>query len=64
MFQIDTTDLFNSPMLETTTISAPGGVVSWQPQSIYVLNLAQDSTVFFWRCSIDSLGNNLHRHYL
>ncbi|MEO8591332.1 MAG: C25 family cysteine peptidase [Flavobacteriales bacterium] len=57
VFQIDTTDLFNSPILETTTITAPGGVVSWQPQSIYALNSVADSTVFFWRCSIDSVGN-------
>jgi hypothetical protein len=32
-------------------------VVSWQPQSIYALNTQQDSLVFYWRCSIDSVGN-------
>jgi hypothetical protein len=63
VFQIDTTDLFNSPMLESTTISAPGGVVSWQPTSIYSLNSAQDSTVFYWRCSIDSVGNGSYNWY-
>jgi len=57
VFQIDTTDLFNSPMLETTLFTAPGGVISWQPQTIYILNAVEDSTVFFWRCSIDSVGN-------
>ncbi|MCC6540613.1 MAG: hypothetical protein IT225_00180 [Flavobacteriales bacterium] len=63
IFQIDTTDLFNSPVLESTTITAPGGVVTWQPQSIYALNGAQDSTVFFWRCSIDSTGNGGYNWY-
>ncbi|MBK8500508.1 MAG: hypothetical protein IPL52_17230 [Flavobacteriales bacterium] len=65
VFQIDTTDLFNSPLLETTLMQAPGGVVSWQPSSIYAINAVQDSTVFFWRCSIDSAssGNNAYNWY-
>lgn len=62
VFQIDTTDRFNSPMLEMASVTAPGGVVSWQPQSIYSLN-TQDSTVFFWRCSIDSTGNDGYNWY-
>ena len=57
VFQIDTTDLFNSPIRETHTLQAPGGVVSWQPQSIFALNALQDSTVFYWRCSIDSASS-------
>lgn len=57
VFQIDTADTFNSPVLETTTVNAPGGVVSWQPASIYAQTGQQDSTVYFWRCSIDSTGN-------
>jgi hypothetical protein len=63
LFQIDTTDLFNSPLLETTSITAPGGVVSWTPQNIYALNSQVDSTVFFWRCSIDSTGNGSFNWY-
>lgn len=63
VFQIDTTDLFNSPMLETHTSMAPGGVVSWQPQTIYTLNATSDSTVFYWRCSIDSVGNGAYNWY-
>jgi hypothetical protein len=58
LFQIDTIDTYDSPMLEQGTVSAPGGVVSWQPQSIYTLNTQQDSLVFFWRCSVDSAGND------
>lgn len=63
VFQIDTTDHFNSPMLETATITAPGGVVTWQPSTIYALNAQQDSTVFYWRCSIDSTGNQGYNWY-
>ncbi|MCB0791505.1 MAG: hypothetical protein H6595_08010 [Flavobacteriales bacterium] len=57
-FQIDTTAHFNSPVMESTTITAPGGVISWQPQQIFSLNTQTDSTVFFWRCSPDSSADN------
>jgi hypothetical protein len=57
VIQIDTTDQYNSPVMEQATIQAPGGVVSWTPSSIYALNQLQDSLVFYWRCSIDSVGN-------
>lgn len=56
IFQIDTTDLFNSPVMEQHSFMAPGGVVEWQPSSIYALNTAQDSVVYFWRCTLDSVG--------
>ncbi|HEX2617594.1 MAG TPA: C25 family cysteine peptidase, partial [Flavobacteriales bacterium] len=57
IFQIDTTDLFNSPVMEQGAVVAPGGVLHWQPQSIYALNNTVDSLVFFWRCTVDSTGN-------
>src|SRR5690606_34585729 len=63
LFQIDTTDLYNSPMMESATLQAPGGVVSWQPQNIYGLNAVNDSTVFYWRCTIDSTGNGGYNWY-
>ncbi len=56
VFQIDTTDSFDSPVMQGTVINAPGGVVSWSPPGIFSLNATQDSTVFFWRCSRDSSG--------
>ncbi|HMN05283.1 MAG TPA: C25 family cysteine peptidase [Flavobacteriales bacterium] len=56
IFQIDTTDLFNSPIMEQHALAAPGGVVEWHPSSIYAINAIQDSVVFFWRCSLDSAG--------
>lgn len=56
LFQIDTTDTFDSPLFEQHAVTAPGGVLEWQPGSIYTINSTQDSTVFFWRCSLDSAG--------
>ncbi len=47
MFEIDTTDTFDSPLLYTT-ISHTGGVVSWTPPLILT-----DSTVYYWRVSKD-----------
>ncbi|MFH2096605.1 MAG: C25 family cysteine peptidase, partial [Bacteroidota bacterium] len=46
IFQIDTTDLFNSPVLDSIIITHPGGVVEW-PVPITLT----DSTVYFWRVS-------------
>lgn len=50
IFQVDTTDNFNSPQLQSAIVSSPGGVVEWTP----ALNLV-DSLVFFWRVSPDSI---------
>lgn len=49
--ELDTADLFNSPILETTTITQSGGVVNWTPN---LLQNMPDSTVYFWRASVDS----------
>jgi hypothetical protein len=51
IFQIDTTELFNSPLLKTQNITQNGAVVRWIPN----LNLL-DSTVYYWRTSIDTIG--------
>lgn len=49
--QIDTTDAFNSPWMLEFTATQKGGVVEWTlPFSL------TDSTVYFWRCSADSLS--------
>ncbi len=42
--EIDTTDTFNSPLLQTTEITQTGGVVEWTPSLAY-----PDSAVYFWR---------------
>jgi hypothetical protein len=49
--QLDTTDLFNSPLLQQTTVTQGGGVVNWTPT---LLANMPDSTVYFWRASVDS----------
>jgi len=45
-FQIDTTDLYTSP-LATEVITQSGAVLNWQPDMVQ--NNFPDSTVFFWR---------------
>ncbi|HZG00477.1 MAG TPA: C25 family cysteine peptidase, partial [Chitinophagales bacterium] len=51
VFQIDTTENFNSVLLKTTNITQSGGVVAWQPAMTM-----QDSTVYYWRTSVDTIG--------
>ena len=51
IFELDTTDLFNSPFKLTTTINQAGGVLNWSP----TITL-QDSGVYFWRVSPDSIA--------
>jgi hypothetical protein len=56
VFQIDTSDLFNSPVLRETRISQSGGVLEWASPPV----AWTDSTVYYWRVSMDSLyGNSL-----
>lgn len=55
IFQIDTTDRYDSPLLEQYVTVAPGGVVEWQPASIYAATSGQDSMVYYWRCALDSV---------
>ena len=50
IFQIDTTDTFNSPfMLSSGVINAPGGVVTWKPGITF-----NPKTVYYWRVGPDS----------
>jgi len=50
--EIDTTELFNSPVKQQTTISSKGGVIKWTPSITY-----RDSAVYYWRTSFDSIVN-------
>lgn len=55
-FQIDTTELFNSPWLKESVITQVGGVVRWKTDpAIYT-----DSTVYYWRVKKDSAGALWH----
>ncbi len=49
--QIDTTEYFNSNLLQQTTITQAGGLLDWTPSITYV-----DSTVYYWRVSVDSIS--------
>jgi len=42
--EIDTTELFNSPLKQSAVIEAHGGLVRWQPNFQY-----EDSQVYYWR---------------
>jgi len=45
-FQIDTTDQYNSPLLNQTVIYSEGGIVSWElPFEM------TDDRVYYWRCA-------------
>jgi hypothetical protein len=46
IFEIDTTELFNSPALEQGNIIQAGGTLEWQPNISMI-----DSTVYYWRVS-------------
>ncbi len=50
--QIDTTALFNSPLLQTYSPTQGGGVIKWKP----AITL-HDSTVYYWRTAYDTLYN-------
>ena len=53
VFEVDTTDYFNSPIKESTIINQAGGVLSWAPNLLSTI--PTDSTVFYWRVSKDSV---------
>ncbi len=58
IFEVDTTDYFNSPLKESTVINQAGGVITWSPN---LLQNMTDSTVYFWRVgkdSVDATGYN------
>lgn len=60
VFQIDTTQNFNSPLLQTKRITQTGGVVKWTPSLTMM-----DGKVYYWRTSVDTLYNNTfswHNH--
>jgi len=52
IFEVDTTDYFNSPIKQTTTVNQAGGIVTWTPP---LLQNMPDSTVYFWRVGKDSV---------
>lgn len=60
-FEIDTTDLFNSPFKKYAMVSGLGGVKEVNPSQWLNANsnqssplVCEDSTVYFWRVAVDS----------
>ncbi|MEL6986216.1 MAG: C25 family cysteine peptidase [Bacteroidota bacterium] len=49
IFEIDTTELFNSNFKQTAEVNKMGGLVSWKPTINY-----EDERVYYWRVSPDS----------
>ena len=54
LIQLDTTELFNSNLLEETAITQIGGLIKWKPNTIWL-----DTTVYYWRISPDSISSDL-----
>lgn len=52
VFELDTTDLFNSPFKKTGMVYQSGGIVSWKPP----IQLT-DCTVYYWRVALASTLN-------
>ena len=51
--EIDTSANFNSPLRQEITKPSSGGLINWTPTVVW-----QDSTVYYWRISIDSTFTN------
>ncbi|MGZ4034658.1 MAG: putative type IX secretion system sortase PorU2, partial [Bacteroidia bacterium] len=51
IFELDTTDTYNSPLKLTYSVTAPGGVISWKPPITFT-----NTTVYYWRVSPDSVS--------
>lgn len=54
VWQIDTTEAYNSPLLTETHVMQSGGVLEWPTPGMPWL----DSTVYYWRISLDTLYGN------
>ncbi len=50
--ELDTTELFNSPLKQQTQITSGGGVIKWKPNITYLSN-----KVYYWRTAFDSVQN-------
>lgn len=57
-FQIDTTDLFNSPILRNAVVSGLGGLKEVHPSQWDTPLVLEDSVVYFWRVAIDEAVPN------
>lgn len=61
VMEIDTTQLFNSPLKVTRTVHVPGGIMEFDPGFNYA-----DSTVYYWRVApkpLSGLPEDYHWNY-
>lgn len=49
IFQIDTTELFNSPIMTQINMAAPGATIKWKPGIPLIQN-----KVYYWRGTVDT----------
>ena len=55
VMEIDTTELFNSPLKATQTVTSGGGIIEFTPGIAFT-----DSTVYYWRVApVATSGNNI-----
>ena len=54
VLQMDTTALFNSPILQQKTVNSPGGLIEWRPD----LSTLLPGKVYYWRGSLDTIYGN------
>lgn len=53
IFQIDTTEFFNSPLLTQVKLTQPGATIHWKPNIPLVEN-----KVYYWRGALDTTAGN------
>ena len=53
LFEIDTTEKFNSPLKQDYQTQQLGGIIEWTPN----INLLEDQ-VYYWRTGVDSIDQN------
>lgn len=54
VMELDTTELFNSPLKKTYNINSKGGIIQFSPANFTYT----DSTVYYWRTAIVPLNND------
>ncbi len=54
LFEIDTTEAFNSPWRRTGAVVQRGGAIAWTPPTTL-----RDSTVYYWRVARDTLQDGV-----
>ncbi|MFT7589287.1 MAG: hypothetical protein ACI959_001504, partial [Limisphaerales bacterium] len=54
IMQIDTSELFNSPLKQSKEFIQGGGVINWENPPVPMI----DSAVYYWRISLDTIYDN------